>query len=282
MPISVNTGSGAYSVNASRVEKFMKAENRDQALHMGAWDKFKDLFRTGDDKKAVLIAKIYDSIVSAEPSQEYPVGMAERFKRLRDMATDESKPQFSMQSSKDDRTGLWSYSLSIGSDRILERQGLQDTHHDSFESFSNYKKYFDGVDTVAPPPQSVTNTPHRQAWRATTTEAESLSDRSRRKRQAEVTARQAKPNQPKRHCLSRKTAAIRRRGMLRVRQSVRATTSAQGLVPGTDASEFAPQNQEWGLGKATSPPGSTSPTGSPDAWAAWQFGRCQATVQAPK
>jgi hypothetical protein len=157
MPISVNTGSGAYSVNASRVEKFMKAENRDQALHMGAWDKFKDLFRTGDDKKAVQIAKIYDSIVSAEPSQEYPVGMAERFKRLRDMATDESKPQFSLQSSKDHLTRLWSYSLSIGSDRILERQGLQDTHHDSFESFSNYKKYFDGVDTVAPAPQAVTD-----------------------------------------------------------------------------------------------------------------------------
>ena len=157
MPISVNTGSGAYSVNASRVEKFMNAEDRDQALHMGAWDKFKDLFRTGDEKKAAQIAKIYDSIVAAESAQDYPVGRAERFKRLRDMASEESKSQFALQASKDDRTGLWSYSFAIGSDRIFERRGLLDTHHDSFESFSNYKQYFDGVDTVAPAPEAITD-----------------------------------------------------------------------------------------------------------------------------
>jgi Salmonella outer protein D len=157
MPISVNTGSGAYAVNTSRVEKFMQAESRDQALHMGAWDKFKDLFRTGDDKKAVQIAKIYDAIVLAEPGQDQPVGMAERFKRLRDLATDESKPQFTIQSQKDDHSGRWSYSLSIGDDRIVERRGLPDTHYESFESFSNYQKYFHGVDTVAAAPQAVTD-----------------------------------------------------------------------------------------------------------------------------
>jgi hypothetical protein len=156
-PISLNTGTGAYAVNASRVEKFMQAESRDQALHMGAWDKFRDLFRTGDEKKAVQIAKIYDAIASAEPGQDHPVGMAERFKRLRDLATDESKPKFIIQSQKDDNSGRWSYSLSIGNDRILERRGLLDTHHESFESFSNYQAYFHGIDTVAPAPQAVTD-----------------------------------------------------------------------------------------------------------------------------
>lgn len=157
MPISVNTGGGAVSLNASRVEKFIKAESRDQALHMGTWDKFKDLFRTGDDKKAVQIAKIYDAIVSAAPGQDHPVGMAERFKQLRDLATEESKPQFTLESQKDDHSGRWSYALSIGNERILERQGLPDTFRESFESFSNYQKYFHGVDTVAPAPQAVTD-----------------------------------------------------------------------------------------------------------------------------
>ena len=50
MTIKVNTGAGEVAVNTSRIEKFMRAESRDEALKMGAWDRFKDLFRSGDSQ----------------------------------------------------------------------------------------------------------------------------------------------------------------------------------------------------------------------------------------
>ncbi|MBU6188271.1 MAG: pathogenicity island 1 effector protein SopD, partial [Betaproteobacteria bacterium] len=52
MPVNLNTGNTAYSVNNSRIEKFLGAADRDAALRMGGWDRFKDYFRADNNKKA--------------------------------------------------------------------------------------------------------------------------------------------------------------------------------------------------------------------------------------
>ena len=113
MSIKINTDNSTFALNASRVEKFMTAKTRDQALHMGVLDRFKDFFRATDEKKSVQIAKIYDSITTSDSNAASPVVIAERFKRLRDLATDEAKPQFLIESQKDDGSNMWSYALSI-------------------------------------------------------------------------------------------------------------------------------------------------------------------------
>jgi len=157
MSINIKTASGAYAVNASRIEKFIKAETRDQALHMGGWDKFKDMFRTGDEKKAFQIAKIYDSITAGGGEATSHLGMADRFKHLRDMASDQCKPLFTIQCEKSPQNHLWEFSFSIGNDRIFERKNMLDTHTDSFESIANYQKYFEGLDNTTPPPEAITD-----------------------------------------------------------------------------------------------------------------------------
>jgi len=153
MSVSIKTDAGNYAINASRVEKFLTAQTREQALHMGAFDKFKDLFRAADEKKSVQIAKIYDAITSAGDTLDSPVDMAQRFHQLRDMAVDEAKSQFSIQSHKEAGSYKWSYSFSIGQDQIYQSPQMLDTHQESFESLSNYQKYFHGVDTVVAAPE---------------------------------------------------------------------------------------------------------------------------------
>lgn len=157
MTIKVNTGAGEVAVNTSRIEKFMRAESRDEALKMGAWDKFKDLFRSGDARKSVQIARIFDSIVGDQANEISPVDTASRFKRLRDMASDASKSQFTISSEKDEKGGTWGFSLNIGDTCIHQRQPMLDTYAESFESFTNFQKYFEGVDTIVAPPEGSTN-----------------------------------------------------------------------------------------------------------------------------
>ena len=157
MSIKINTDNSTFALNASRVEKFMTAKTRDQALHMGVLDRFKDFFRATDEKKSVQIAKIYDSITTSDSNAASPVVIAERFKRLRDLATDEAKPQFLIESQKDDGSNMWSYALSIGPDRIHQSPKMLDTYNESFESLSNYQKYFHGVDTVTAAPEAITD-----------------------------------------------------------------------------------------------------------------------------
>jgi hypothetical protein len=134
MPVNLSTGRGAYAVNASRIQKFVTAENRADALRMGGWDRFKDLFRGANNKKADKIASIYDSIVNAAPSDRAPLAMLDRFHALKGMAASPAdKAQFSVRYQAPRADGgapqeTWGYAFAIGDTRIHEQNGLPDIH----------------------------------------------------------------------------------------------------------------------------------------------------------
>jgi len=142
MPVTLNTGANAtYGVNASRIEKFMNAQNRDQALYMGPVDKFKDLFRATDNKKSTQIARIYDAITQPAAGQAAPLDRLGRFHQLKNMAaTPEDRNQFSVtfqapQAAPGSADERWGYTFSIGNDRIVEETNLQNTPEQSAETF---------------------------------------------------------------------------------------------------------------------------------------------------
>ena len=134
MPVNLNAGNAAYSVNNSRIQKFLSAENRDAALQMGGWDRFKDYFRADNDKKATKIAAIYDSIVAAAPGEVTPLVMLDRFHALKGMAASpEDRAQFQATFTAPSaelgaNASTWSYGFSIGGTRIHEAEGIRDVH----------------------------------------------------------------------------------------------------------------------------------------------------------
>ena len=158
MPIQFNAGDKITQLNTSRIEKLMTAETKEAALYMGPWDKFKDLFKTGDNKKAAQIEKIYDSITKAPTNDQAPLGMAVRFKNLRDLATDEAKEKFDMAGyALDGTNGEWEYVLLIDDQKIYESPVLQDTPESSFQNFSDYEMFFNGKGVEIPQPAEVNN-----------------------------------------------------------------------------------------------------------------------------
>lgn len=134
MPVNLSTGNGAYAVKASRIQKFVTAENRADALKMGGWDKFKDLFRGANNKKADKIANIYDSIVNAAPNNRPPLAMLDRIHALKGMAASPAdRAQFSVTYQAPRADGgapheTWGYAFAIGGTRIHEQNGLPDIH----------------------------------------------------------------------------------------------------------------------------------------------------------
>ena len=158
MPIQFNAGDRITQLNTSRIEKLMTAETKEAALYMGPWDKFKDLFKTGDNKKAAQIEKIYDSITKAPTNDQAPLGMAVRFKNLRDLATDEAKEKFDMAGyALDGTNGEWEYVLLIDDQKIYESPVLQDTPESSFQNFSDYEMFFNGKGVEIHKPAEVNN-----------------------------------------------------------------------------------------------------------------------------
>ncbi len=134
MPVNLNTGNTTYSVNISRIEKFLGAADRDAALRMGGWDRFKDYFRADNNKKATKIAAIYDSIVAAAPDDRKPLAMLDRFHALKRMAASpENREQFratftAPSAEAGAAPNTWGYAFSIGDTRIHEASGISDTH----------------------------------------------------------------------------------------------------------------------------------------------------------
>jgi hypothetical protein len=128
MPVNLNTGNNTYAVNSSRIQKFITADNRADALRMGGWDRFKDLFRADTDKKATKIAQIYDSIVGAASGDRQPLTMLNRFHALKAMAaTPADRTQFTTTyTAPTETTPTWGYAFSIGDTRIHEQNGVED------------------------------------------------------------------------------------------------------------------------------------------------------------
>jgi hypothetical protein len=141
MPVNLNTGNNTYAVNSSRIQKFITADNRDDALRMGGWDRFKDLFRADTEKKATKIAQIYDSIVGAAPDDRQPLTMLNRFHALKAMAaTRADSAQFRTtytppNADQNAAPNTWGYAFSIGNSRIHEQSGVPDVHGSLGQTF---------------------------------------------------------------------------------------------------------------------------------------------------
>jgi hypothetical protein len=140
MPVNLNAGNAAYSVNNSRIQKFLTAENRNAALHMGGWDRFKDYFRADNDKKATKIAAIYDSIVAAAPQDRTPLNMLDRFHALKRLAASPpQQAQFRVSCTapraESGAGSTWSYGFSIGDTRIHETGDIPDVHESLAKTF---------------------------------------------------------------------------------------------------------------------------------------------------
>ncbi len=141
MSVNLNTGNAAYSVNNSRIQKFLNADTRDAALQMGGWDRFKDYFRADNDKKATKIAAIYDSIVAAAPGDRTPLNMLDRFHALKRLAASpEDQAQFrttftAPRAEAGAGSSTWGYGFSIGDARIHEDMGIPDDHASLAKTF---------------------------------------------------------------------------------------------------------------------------------------------------
>ena len=141
MPVNLNTGNNTYAVNSSRIQKFITADNRADALRMGGWDRFKDLFRADTDKKATKIAQIYESIVGAAPEDSQPLTMLNRFHALKAMAaTPADSAQFRTSytppnADQNAAPNTWGYAFSIGDTRIHEQNGVPDVHGSLGQTF---------------------------------------------------------------------------------------------------------------------------------------------------
>ena len=141
MAVNLNTGNGAYSVNNSRIQKFMTAETKADALKMGRWDKFKDLFRANNDKKATKIEQIYESIVRAPANNRNPMAMLDRFHALKGMAaTPADRAQFrttytAPRADGSAKDNTWGYTFAIGDTRIHEQADIPDVHETRARTF---------------------------------------------------------------------------------------------------------------------------------------------------
>ena len=141
MSVNLNTGNAAYSVNNSRIQKFLNADTRDAALQMGGWDRFKDYFRADNDKKATKIAAIYDSIVAAAPGERTPLNMLDRFHALKRLAASpEDQAQFrttftAPRAEAGAGSSTWGYGFSIGDARIHEDMGIPDDNASLAKTF---------------------------------------------------------------------------------------------------------------------------------------------------
>jgi len=137
MPVNLNTGNNTYAVNSSRIQKFITADNRADALRMGGWDRFKDLFRADTDKKATKIAQIYESIVGAASDDSQPLTMLNRFHALKAMAaTPADRAQFTTTyTAPTETTPTWGYAFSIGDTRIHEQNGVADVNGSLGQTF---------------------------------------------------------------------------------------------------------------------------------------------------
>ena len=142
MPIQFNTGDKITQLNTSRIEKLMTAETKEAALYMGPWDTFKDYFRTGDNKKAAQIEKIYDSITKAPTNDQSPIGMFERFRQLRDMATHEDKANFIVNTDHEYSTGDWKYWFQIDDKKIFDSGYMPDDANSPRGQFMEFNNFF--------------------------------------------------------------------------------------------------------------------------------------------
>ena len=142
MPIQFNTGDRITQLNTSRIEKILTAETKEAALYMGPWDSFKDYFRTGDNKKAAQIEKIYDSITKAPSNDQAPIGMFERFRQLRDMATHEDKSNFIVNTDHEYSTGNWKYWFQIDDKKIFDSGYMPDDANSPRVQFMEFNNFF--------------------------------------------------------------------------------------------------------------------------------------------
>jgi len=102
--LTLNLNGAEYPVNQSRLDKMMNAENKNDAIYMGLWDRFKDIFRT--EKKEEMLSTLYDLLHSEQqgkPESETngihkrcDLGAVTTFERLKQCANEAHQHLFIM------------------------------------------------------------------------------------------------------------------------------------------------------------------------------------------
>ena len=137
MPIQVQTKPGGqlYAFNESRLQKVMESSSLQEAQRMGFWDKLSDTIFHGSAKQEA-IRELYTSVVDPSPDRAAPVDMVSRFLRLRDLAPEDQRHQFTTLHSRPSDSGSWAYALKVG-DIVIYRSphDLTDKPQTSFDAF---------------------------------------------------------------------------------------------------------------------------------------------------
>ncbi|MEM9618048.1 MAG: hypothetical protein AAF936_08820 [Pseudomonadota bacterium] len=128
MPINVRISTSTYQINQTRVEKMVTASSEAEAIAMGLWDSFKDLFRGGSKQAALKL--IYETIKS-DQEQEIDKRM-EQFLNLKRYASGDAASCFSFQREDghppNSIAPCTSFSYVI-SDTVIRTEKLADHQH---------------------------------------------------------------------------------------------------------------------------------------------------------
>jgi hypothetical protein len=137
MPIQVQTklGGQIYGFNESRLQKIMEANTLQEAQRMGFLDKLTDTVFHGSAKQTA-IRELFNSVVDPRSDQSAPTDMVSRFLRLRDLAHEDHRDQFTIRNSRPDADHHWSYALNVGDTAIYRSPpDLTDVPQTSFNDF---------------------------------------------------------------------------------------------------------------------------------------------------
>ena len=155
MPIQFNVKNNAgatvtQSLNTSRVERILQANNLNEAQRMGMFDKIKDFFRGG--VKAEAIRQLFDQVTAPAPHAAQPLNILHRFESLRALASNEHQHLFSsnVQVGESQAQGTWSFSLSVGDTPIYQSSTLDEVPESSSTQFLQAQQLHQGInDSIA-------------------------------------------------------------------------------------------------------------------------------------
>ncbi len=150
MPIQFNVKNNAgatvtQSLNTSRVERILQANNLNEAQRMGMFDKIKDFFRGG--VKAEAIRQLFDQVTAPAPHAAQPLNILHRFESLRALASNEHQHLFSsnVQVGVSPSVGTWSFSLSVGDTPIYQSSTLDEAPESSSTQFLQAQQLHQGI-----------------------------------------------------------------------------------------------------------------------------------------
>lgn len=96
MGVSVKLNDVSTRFNESRISKMISSQSREEALYMGAWDSFKDLFK--NDVKRKSIEHLYSLLTEKNSTSELNPNLSKflNFIKIRDLAKEENKSKFNV------------------------------------------------------------------------------------------------------------------------------------------------------------------------------------------